>query len=86
VCKSILITLATCYFLYNWNNCLWPIIVTTKKELWLVQAGIAGFRSEPTVEWNLVFAASVVTSVPLFLLFAFLQKFLVEGIKTTGIK
>jgi len=86
LCKPILITLATCYFLYNWNNYLWPIIVTTKKELWLVQAGIAGFRSERTVEWNLVFAASVVTSVPLFLLFAFFQKFLVEGIKTTGIK
>lgn len=86
LCKPILVTLGTSYFISNWNNYLWPLIVTTSQELKLVQVAIAGFRSERQTLWNLIFAATVVASVPIFLLFSYFQSYIVEGIKTSGVK
>ncbi|MDO4273215.1 MAG: carbohydrate ABC transporter permease [Eubacteriales bacterium] len=86
LCKPILVTLGTSYFIANWNNYLWPLIVTTKPELKLVQVAIAGFRSERQTLWNLIFAATVVASVPIFLLFSYFQSYIVEGIKSSGVK
>lgn len=84
--KPILATLAAMYFIGNWNNYLWPLIVATKKEYWVIQIAIASFRDQFRVEWSLVLAASVVATVPIILLFMYFQKYLVEGIKMTGIK
>lgn len=86
LCKPILMTLGTSYFIFNWNNYLWPMIVATRKEQWLIQVAIAGFKSERQIMWNLIFAATVVASIPIFLLFSYFQKYIVDGIKTTGMK
>jgi multiple sugar transport system permease protein len=84
--KPILLTLAVAYFLGNWNNYLWPLIVTTKRELWVIQIAIANFRSERLVDWNLILAASCLASLPVIVLFSYFQKYLVDGIKTSGLK
>ncbi|WP_052377825.1 carbohydrate ABC transporter permease [Robinsoniella sp. KNHs210] len=86
LCKPILMTLGTSYFIFNWNNYLWPLIVTTSEELRLVQVAIAGFRAERQTLWNLTFAGTVVASVPIFLLFSYFQSYIVDGIKTSGMK
>lgn len=86
LCKPIITTLGTSYFIYNWNNYLWPMIVINDKAKWVIQVAIAGFKSERQVEWNMVFAAAVIASIPMFLLFAFFQRYIVAGIKTSGMK
>jgi hypothetical protein len=73
------------FFVANWNNYLWPLIVTHKRSLWVIQIAIANFRGERTVAWNLVLAASCVTIVPTILIFFVFQRYLVEGIKMSGI-
>lgn len=84
--KPILVTLAVSYFLYNWNNYLWPLIIAQKRELWLVQVAIANFKGEHSVSWNLILAASCIAALPTLILFFIFQRYIVDGIKTTGIK
>ena len=84
--KPIAVTLAVSFFLANWNNYLWPLIVAQDRELWLVQIAIANFKSSQAVEWNLVLAASCVASLPIIILFFIFQRHITEGIKTSGIK
>jgi len=83
---AILVTLAVGFFLTNWNNYLWPLIVAQNRSLWTVQIAIANFHKERETLWNLVLAASCITVLPTVIIFSFLQKYLVEGIKLTGIK
>lgn len=83
---AIAVTLAVAFFVANWNSYLWPLIVTQKRELWVIQIAIANFRGERTVAWNLVLAASCITIVPTIAIFLVFQRYLVEGIKMSGIK
>lgn len=75
------------FFLANWNNYLWPLIVNQKEELWVVQVALAhivgGGYYTP---WNVVLAAAVLAALPTFVLFFIMQRYLVDGIKMTGIK
>lgn len=84
--KPIAVTLAVAFFLANWNNYLWPLIVAQDRKLWLVQIAIANFKSSQAVEWNLVLAASCVSALPIIILFFIFQKHITEGVKTAGIK
>lgn len=85
--RSIIVPLTIGFFLANWNAYLWPLIVNQKEELWVVQVALAtivggGYHTP----WNEVLAAAVIAAVPTFLLFFIMQKYIVEGIKMTGIK
>ena len=86
LCKPILMTLGASYFISNWNNYMWPVIIINDPDKYVIQMTIAGFSQEHSTAWNLIFAGTVICSVPIFLLFSYFQKYIVEGIKTTGIK
>lgn len=83
---SITMMLAVSFFIANWNNYLWPLIVNQDKDLWVLQVAIASFIGRSDTPWNAILAAGVITTIPSIIIFFVLQKFLVEGIKTTGIK
>lgn len=85
--KSIMVPLTIAFFTFNWNNYLWPLIINQKEELEVVQvalANIAGGGYE--TPWSVVLAAAFLGAIPTFMLFFLMQKYLVEGIKMTGIK
>jgi multiple sugar transport system permease protein len=84
--RPVLAALGVFFFLANWNNFLWPLIVTQNQKLWVVQLGIQQFRGEHGSDYNLIMAASTCAALPTLILFFVLQKRLVEGIKMTGLK
>jgi multiple sugar transport system permease protein len=84
--RPVLSALAVFFFLANWNNFLWPLIVTQDQSLWVVQQGISQFTGEHASQYNLITAASTCAALPTLILFFVLQKRLVEGIKMTGLK
>jgi len=84
--RPILMALGILFFLANWNNFLWPLIVTQSPDLWVVQLGIQHFTGEHGSAWNLIMAASTVAAMPTLAVFFLLHRHLVEGIKMTGIK
>jgi len=86
LCKPILMTLGTAYFIFHWNNYIWPIIILNDSSLHVIQMTIAYFTTMHRTEWDMIFASTVISSVPIFLLFSYFQRYIVEGIKTTGLK
>lgn len=84
--KPILSALAILFFLANWNSFLWPLTITSDSQLWVVQVGIANFKSQYAAAWNYMMAASTIIAVPTLILFVIFQKQIMNSIKTSGLK
>ena len=81
-----LAVLAIFSVMWRWNDFLWPLIVLNRSELFTLQLGLNAFQGELQVQWHFVLAMTVLTLLPITLVFAFLQRFITTGIATTGIK
>jgi len=81
-----LAVLAIFSVMWRWNDFLWPLIVLTHNNLFTLQVGLAAFQGELNVQWNLILAMTVLTLIPVTLIFAFLQRSITTGIATTGMK
>jgi multiple sugar transport system permease protein len=80
-------TTAIFTFIWTWNDFFTSLIYLTRMENYTVQLAIRAFMdSAGQSNWGAMFAMSVVSLVPIFLVFLFGQRFLVRGIATTGIK
>ncbi|TCL53806.1 carbohydrate ABC transporter membrane protein 2 (CUT1 family) [Hydrogenispora ethanolica] len=84
--KPVAITLAVAFFIANWNNYLWPLIVNQQQHMWVLQVAIACFIGRNDTPWDAVMASGVITIIPTVIIFFILQKYLVEGIKMSGVK
>ncbi|HEY0854584.1 MAG TPA: carbohydrate ABC transporter permease [Devosia sp.] len=84
--KPALSTLTIFTFVNTWNDFLGPMIYLTKTELKTIQIGLRMFISQYSAEYGLIMAASIVSLVPVLLIFLALQRFFVEGIASTGLK
>ena len=78
--------LAIFTFLGNWTAFLWPLISTTKRELYTLPVGFASFSGEFQREWEMVMAGASVATLPVLLVFVLLQKYIVRGVMLAGIK
>ncbi len=82
--KPALATLAVFTFIREWNSFLWPLIVTTSPDMRMLSVGLSLFSGQYGTEWHLLMAAATVTLLPTLLIFAFAQRYFVEGIALTG--
>jgi multiple sugar transport system permease protein len=78
--------LAIFTFLGNWTAFLWPLISTTRRELYTLPVGLASFSGEFQREWEMVMAGASVATLPMLLVFVVLQKYIVRGVMLAGIK
>ena len=60
--------------------------VLTRSEVYTLQVGLNAFQGELQVQWHYVLAMTVVTLLPVALVFAFLQRFITTGIASAGVK
>lgn len=72
--------------MWRWNDFLWPLIVLTRSELFTLQVGLNAFQGELNVQWHYVLAMTVLTLLPITMVFAFLQRFITTGIASSGVK
>ena len=78
--------LAIFSIMWRWNAFLWPLIVLNRSEVYTLQVGLNAFQGELDVQWHYILAMTVVTLIPVTLVFAFLQKFITTGIASSGMK
>ena len=78
--------LAIFTFLGNWTAFLWPLIATTRRELYTLPVGLASFSGEFQREWEMVMAGASVATLPVLLVFVALQKYIVRGVMLAGLK
>jgi len=83
--KPIIVTATLIAFVFGWNNFLWPLIVTDSNSKQVLTVATAGLQSAFNDQWNLVLAASLVSLVPLLVIFAVFQKHIVRSLQLTGV-
>ena len=84
--KPSLFAVAITTVLWSWNDLLWPLIVTTRETNMPLSVGIATFAGQHQADWNLMMAASVMAMAPIFALFFAMQRKVIEGLATSGLK
>jgi len=85
--KPALAATAMFMFFVSWNDYYGPLLYTSENAAhWTVSLGLAQFRTNHNVQWNLTMAATVLMMLPVIVLFFFAQKAFVQGVTLTGVK
>lgn len=84
--RSTSLTVFILSFLWAWNAFLWPLLVTSSTEMRTLQLGLSVFQTEGGVYVNLLMAATTLSVIPVVILFAFTQKFVINGIGQGALK
>jgi len=79
-------TLILLTFLTNWNDFLWPIYTLFSPDKQTLPAGLSTLQSANSVRYDLLMAGAMISAVPVLILYAFTQRFIVEGIASAGVK
>lgn len=79
--KPALIALAVITFLRNWNSLLWPLVILNKISMQTLSVGMSGFADFYQADFGNIMAGSMLSLIPIFILFIFLQKNIESGIR-----
>lgn len=86
LCKPVLAALGSFYFMWNWNDFLWPLIVITTPSRQMLPVALSSFVAEHGVNYGLIMAGATIAVVPVLVVFLIFQRYIVEGISLTGLK
>ena len=84
--RPILVTLALITVVSQWNNFMWPLVITSGDKWQVLTVATAGLQSQYNAQWTLVMAATTVAIVPLVVLFVALGRHIARSIVVTGLK
>jgi multiple sugar transport system permease protein len=84
--RPALATVAVFAFMASWNSFLWPLVVIRSPELMTLPLGLSTLQGQFTTRWDVVMAGSVVSIVPIALVYLAAQRHVIAGIAHTGIK
>ncbi len=73
-------------FMWRWNDYLWPKLVINNKRNYTLQLALANFSGEYSVDWNSLLAMSVISMIPVLIVFVTLQKYIIGGMTAGGVK
>jgi multiple sugar transport system permease protein len=81
-------TLAIFSFITSWNSFMWPLIVTNSEAMKTLPVGLATFKGSfrESIEWSQLMAASIISIIPVIIVFIIGQKYFIEGIMMGAIK
>ncbi len=89
ISKSSFVTLGLLSFVANYNNYMWPSLITTRPQYYLISQGLRLYFIEGGsygIKWPQIMAASAFTVLPLMLLFFVTQRWFIQGLSDTGVK
>jgi multiple sugar transport system permease protein len=86
LCKPALVSLAIFHFMNNWNDLLYPLMLTSSSDKRTLAAGLAILVGNKVIKYGPTLAAALISLLPLMILYLFCQKYFVEGIATSGVK
>lgn len=84
--KPALASLALLTFVNTWNDYMGPFIYLTDNDLWTVQIGLRSFIGQYDAQYAMIMAGSVLSVLPILVIFLLGQRYFVRGIATTGMK
>jgi multiple sugar transport system permease protein len=84
--RPALATVAVFAFMGSWNSFLWPLVVIRSPEFMTLPLGLSTLQGQFTTQWNVVMAGSVVSIVPIAVIYLLAQRHIIAGVAHTGIK
>lgn len=72
--------------MWRWNEFLWPLIVLSRSEQFTLQLALNSFQGELQTSWSSILAMTILTLLPITIVFALLQKYITTGIAQSGVK
>ncbi len=84
--KPVIAVLVIFTFMWRWNDFAWPLVVLTDHDQYTLPLGLNLLRSETNPEWGQIMALALVALAPMLAVFLVFQRFLVQGIASTGLK
>lgn len=84
--RPILVTLGLFTFMGTWNDFLWPLIVLSDESMFTLPVALANLLGEHAQDAEVMMAGSVVTVLPMVVLFLALQRYYLEGVASGGVK
>jgi multiple sugar transport system permease protein len=84
--RPAMVTLAVISFLANWNDLIWPIYVLFSPERMTLPVGLTKLQGSYTIDYPVIMAGAAIASIPVLLLYIFVQRYVIEGVASSGIK
>ncbi|WP_083853559.1 carbohydrate ABC transporter permease [Synechococcus sp. PCC 6312] len=84
--RPALVTLAIFVFIGAWSDFLWPLIVLDQQELYTLPIGVATLAGTFSLDWRLIAAGSVISIVPVLIVFLLLQRYIMPSQASSGLK
>lgn len=84
--KPVISVLCIFSFMWRWNDYLWPKLVINSKERYTIQLALANYSGEYSVDWNSLLAMSVISMIPVIIVFVTLQSHIIGGMTAGGVK
>ncbi|MFC0673177.1 carbohydrate ABC transporter permease [Brachybacterium hainanense] len=79
-------TLVVLAFLGSWNDYLWPVFVLFSSEMQTLPSGLRLLQAENGTRYDVMMAGAIIASVPVLALYVLAQRWIIEGVSTSGIK
>lgn len=86
LCKPALLSLGIFHFMNNWNDLLYPLMLTSSESMQTLSSGLATLVGNKVIEYGPTLAATMISLIPLLVIYFIGQKYFIEGISTTGAK
>lgn len=84
--KSAIVAVTILKIIGSWNAFLWPLIVTNETDIRSLPVGLQAFTTEAGTYYELLMAAANIVVLPMIVIYLFLQKYIIKGIASTGVK
>ena len=80
------VTLAIFSFMWRWNDYILPLLVLSDQKKYTIQIAIKNYIGFNGVDWSSILSASVMSIIPIIILFIILQRYIVGGLSASGVK
>lgn len=84
--SSVTVTLTIFSFMWRWNDYILPLMLLSDQKNFTIQIAIKSYIGTMGVDWNSILAASILSILPIIIIFIFLQKYITGGLAATGVK
>ena len=84
--KPALVAVVLLDFVVHWNDFLWPLVICQGENTRTIQLGLGNFFTQPPIAWGAILAYAVMATVPMMLVFAVGQRWIVQSLAATGIR
>lgn len=84
--SSVTVTLTIFSFMWRWNDYILPLLVLSDQKKYTIQIAIKNYIGHMGVDWSSILAASIISMIPIVVLFIILQRYIIGGLVSSGVK